>query len=62
MSRAKYTVDLSPVIYLYRYMNEDEELNWQEVGTFSICKAKLIAHLEQMLEKAKKLTEKDVNI
>ncbi|HNL81784.1 MAG TPA: hypothetical protein PKG56_00205 [Chitinophagaceae bacterium] len=60
MSRAKYTVDLSPVIYLYRYMNGDEELNWQKVGTFTICKQALIEHLENTLEKAKKLTEKDI--
>lgn len=64
MSKAKYTVDLSGMYlpaFIYPYVNGDEELDWQEVGTFSMCKKKLIAHLEMVLIKAKELTEKDVS-
>lgn len=60
MSRAKYTADLSPIRYIYPYINGDEELPWQFVGTFSACKNKIIEQLEFNLEKAKQLTEKDI--
>lgn len=60
MSRAKYTADLSPIRYIYPYINEDEEIDWHFVGTFSACKNRLIQHLELDLEKTKQLTEKDI--